>query len=692
MGRSSLLFITLTVTLSSVGSLIQTSHSLDASGSVQVTRSTDINSRALDSLASEVIFNSESSVEGNGHHDGSAASQQISHTTVLPTEPDRVSNKKHSGSEITLTTRLALTPHPPGTHDQGAEKADTSITGHTHSSAEGSLLEGSQITTEAQLKESHTSRVNDDFLTSGDRHQLPVQTSVVTITNYTVSGPGGPCVVGVQPCVVPKIFNGTSLLWDDMSRTLAFAWELHVYGSASLFTLMTVMALLGMAGACTLSHPLCDALRLANSFLVMGGSLRTVLLVLDPYGTRQILSHATLAALHNIPLQLLLWAQVVLALVTLRGLKLLLIPLKLQRPWVVGGLATSHCAALLVAELYSSTFSSALPLLLHTFSFCWGFPFCLGILAKSLSHLNPFTRSPVAQWVPSKRTERREKRVTAVCAFLGVLCCSLHMYSLFWLYGLLGNWRRFGWVWWLSQFWARILELAWGFSLLVLGSWIFWRPYSHSNGDHGQGRGEVSKRFEKKSWADLIPSNWAKYNLSKAGISNNAMCPYDDHPSTMIPEYKPDPICNSSLDSQAAFLWQKVGERECMLSLIEFDMRPPSPIDLRRSIDNALHHGQLVSGGLFTPPPPSWTQMMGTDIIDGDNGPTALTPPYVGYRWMLDTESISASLDHFQAREPVLSPTATADYNGSVGSPATAHQGEEFSTVMHLLDDDVTDL
>lgn len=519
-------------------------------------------------------------------------------------------------------------------------------------------------------------------------------------------------MLGLRPCVVLKNYNGTSLLWDDMRRTLVFAWELHVFGSASLFILMAVLAVFGMAAACTCPHPLCDALCVVNSLLIMGGTLRGVLLLLDPYGTRQILSRATVAALHNVPLELLLWAQVALALVTLRGLKLSLFPLKLQHPCVVGGLAVSHCTILLIADMYSSALSPALPLLLQTLSLCWGLPFCMGILTKSVSDLHPCVRSSVPQWVPSQRIERRAKRLTAVCAFLGVLCSSLHMYSLLWLYGVLGNWRRFGWGWWLSQFWARMLELAWGFSLLVLGSSVFWMPSrSPSARDHWQGRSEVPKGVDEKSWwgrllanltkgplrksektwEELMPNNWAKYDLSRAGISNNVMCPYDDQPSSIIPEYTPDPVSNCSSDSQTALLWQKVGERECILSLIEFDMRPPSPINLRRSIDNALHNGQL-----FTHPPVSWTHALGTNT-DEDSG-TAFPPAYVNYGWVMDTESVSASLDRFQAKEPIQPHSASPDYAGIV-CPTNAHQAEECKSVLSAVthrydwcDDDVTDL
>ncbi|XP_038552708.1 uncharacterized protein LOC119886201 [Micropterus salmoides] len=713
MGRSSLLVIVLSLSVK-LGSLIQTSHSLGNSDSVRITRSTHRHSDDPYSLASGVIVHSEShseSVEGSGHNVDSTASQKLINQTVMSKKPDRAGNENRSGSGITLTTTPAPTLHHSGAHDQGADEANT---GYTHSGvSEEALLEGSHITTKEQLKESHASTVNDGFLDGMDSPKLPIQNNAFTsMTN--LSGPGGPCLLNISPCVVLPNFNGTNLLWDDMKRTLAFAWELHVFGSASLFILIAVLAVVGMAGACTLPHPLCDALILANSLLILSGTLRGVLLLLDPYGTRQVLSRATLAALHNVPLQLLLWAQVDLALITLRGWKLLLFPLKLQHPWVVGGLAVSHCTPLLVADLFSQTLCPTLPLLLQTLTLCWGLPLCMGILTKSFSNLHPFVRSSVSQWVPSQRIERRANRVTAVCAFLGFLCCSLQMYSLLWLYGLLGNWRRFGWGWWLSQFWARILEFVWGFFLLVLGSWIFWTPSrGHLRGDHGQGRNEVVKGVEEmslwsnilasihkgrrkseKTWEDLMPKNWAMHNLSRTGFSNNLMSPYDDQPSTITPEYKLDPVSKSSSDPQAALLWQKVGERECVLSLIEFDMQPPSPINLRRSIDSALHHGKLVAGGLFTPPPPSWSLSLGTGTTDGDDGTTKIPSAYVGYGWMLDTESISASLDHFQAKEPIESPSATTDYNGSVGTPGNAHQGA-FSEVIHQhgwSDDDVTDL
>ncbi|XP_029545960.1 proline-rich transmembrane protein 3 [Salmo trutta] len=489
---------------------------------------------------------------------------------------------------------------------------------------------------------------------------------------YGVFGPvthqnlnGGPCVLGLGTCVFPTGTNGTLLLWEDLSRTLAFAWELHVYGSAGLFLLLSCVAVLGMVGRSNILPPLCDVLTLANRLLLLTGALRAILLLTDPYGTRRILSRPVLTALYNLPLLLLLWAQVALAMILLSP--------AMQRPRVVGSLAVLHCTLLLAADLLSPTLSHAFPLVLQSLSLCWGLTLCLGILTQSLSHLQPFSKTPVHQWGAPQRIEERARRVTTVCALLGVLCSGLQIYSLLWLYGLLGDWRRFGWGWWLGQFWARVLELFWGFSMLVLGSWVFWTPRrSRARSDHGQGRPERAsfwkilrigpfRNFEK-NWAELIPKNWAGQHHS--GADSGSIRVYDNPPTThslrdtMSPSHHKggEPTTSSSGDTH--LLWQRVGERECILSLIEFDMLPQSPINLSRSIDNAL---LLGVGSLFTAPPPStWTHQAGADtdtsLADSEITPPSLTSPTsptsnVGCRWEVEAGSRPETSDHFRANE-----------------------------------------
>ncbi|CAL8337128.1 unnamed protein product [Lota lota] len=530
----------------------------------------------------------------------------------------------------------------------------------------------------------------------------------------------GPCVPKLVSCAALTISNGTNLLWDDMRRTLAFAWELHVFGSASLFALLAGLAVLGMVGASTLVQPLCGYLTLANSLLLLTGTQRAVLLLLDPYGTRQILARPTLAALHNLPLHFLLWAQVVLALVALRGVILRQLPRKLQRPWVVGVLAVLHCALLLAADLLSPVLSLTFPLLLHTLSLCCALPSCIGILSQSFSHLQLSIRNPKPQWGMSQRIENHARRVVVVCAMLGVLCCCLQVYSLLWLYGVLGNWRRFSWCWWLSQFWARVVELAWGFVLLALGSWILWTPQkSRLRGDHWQGRQEWSNGFENTSfwdrvfikigngqfrqsentWGDLMPNTWSRYHIHRSGSKNSTVCKYDEPVSTIIPNHMPCPVTSSSCDLQAALQWQREGERDCFLSLIEFDMRPPSPIDLVGSIDYALSQGDFSVGTLFKSPPPM-TDMVDPDVTHGQGTAITPSPVHVAFRWTLDTGYTPGSPDHFQNMDIRQSPKAYTDYTPDRSSESDETQKRERqnpenkSEWMHQdwSEDDITDL
>lgn len=116
-----------------------------------------------DILANELIFPSDSncySVEGSGHSVDSTASQ-----TLIPEESERASNEDRSWSGVTLTLVRAV--HHSGPQDQGVDKVNTWITRHNLSIVRTiSEEEGSRITTEEQLKKSHTSTVNADFLDS----------------------------------------------------------------------------------------------------------------------------------------------------------------------------------------------------------------------------------------------------------------------------------------------------------------------------------------------------------------------------------------------------------------------------------------------------------------------------------------------------------------------------------------------
>ncbi|XP_072538343.1 uncharacterized protein [Salminus brasiliensis] len=478
-----------------------------------------------------------------------------------------------------------------------------------------------------------------------------------------------PCDSSLGPCASPKdpnvlselgASNGSLLVWADLSRTLSFAWELHVFGSAALFLLLTAGSALGLALAPSMHCPHRGALALANGLLLLAGAVRAAYFLLDPYGSRLLLPLPVATALYTLPLPLLIWVQAAMVVLVLKGAEVALLPPSFQRPPLLGVLAILQCTLLLAADLLSPALSPAVPVVLQSLTLTAGLVLCLGYLFLVLPRLLSRQVGHVGDKGVSGSKLRVLARVLAVCALLGALCCLLHAYTCLWLYGLLGDWRRFRWTWWLCQFWARLLELGWAFCLLLLASWVFWRPRGgqtrRASGQGGTAAGEVPSPCQSSSsshthtcWAKIVqslkgrphrksdsngvggangsgvlgelPNNWAGQERSGADISKSLIRNRDPPKESNRGRNQ-----RSGAESSAGSLLrlQALGQaRQCSLSgsldrdkesaisLYDFDLRPPSPIDLSRSIDEALHREHLLRGGsLFRPlglpsPPPS---------------------------------------------------------------------------------------
>ncbi|XP_034393772.1 proline-rich transmembrane protein 3 [Cyclopterus lumpus] len=482
----------------------------------------------------------------------------------------------------------------------------------------------------------------------------------------------------------PASPNGTLLYWGDLSRTLAFAWELHVYGSASLFLLLFAGAALGLTLSPGASCPHRGALALANALLFLAGGLRAALFLIDPYGTRKLLPRPAVTALYNLPLHLLVWTQAALALLALRVAGVSVLPSPLERPPLVAVLAVLQCTLLLAADLLSPALSPVVPVTLQVLSLCWGLALCLGFLCyvfprircPSVPHQGVPEESRRKAWTGSRRAGVILGRVLAVCAVLGSLCCGLHVHATLWLYGLLGNWTRFNWGWWLVHFWARLLELAWGFSLLLLASWVFWRPQGchgrEEGGPDGRAAGDLPSPGQSTGspqrhtcWSKIVqsltekpcrksdsngvggggggggggigggggagpgevPNNWAGQDRPGADISKSLIRNQNHELAGAQPRIVKDSNQGRNHRGHSAERGPSDGstgsllrlhalgrppqrsasgsldpDRDASLSLYEFDLRPPSPIDLTRSIDEALNREHLFGGGsLFRP-------------------------------------------------------------------------------------------
>lgn len=496
-----------------------------------------------------------------------------------------------------------------------------------------------------------------------------------------------------DPATSSPSSDATLLYWGDLSRTLAFAWELHVYGSASLFLLLFAGAALGLMLSPGTNCPNRGALALANALLFLAGGLRAALFLIDPYGTRKFLPRSAVTALYNLPLHLLVWAQAALALLALRVAGVSVLPSTMEHPPLVAVLAVLQCTLLLATDLFSPALSPVVPVTLQVLSLCWGLALCLGFLCYVFPRIRcPPVLHPGAPeetrrkaWKGSRRIGVILARVLAVCAVLGALCCGLHVHATLWLYGLLGTWTRFNWGWWLVHFWARLLELAWGFSLLLLGSWVFWRPQSCRGREEGgldsRAAGDLPSPGQSGSspqrhtcWSKIVqslrgkpcrksdsngvsggggggtgapgemPNNWTGQERPGADISKSLIRNQNHEQGPAQPrclkdsnhgrnhrghsaERGPSEGSSGSLlrlhvlgrPPQRSVSGSLDQDRDTSVSLYEFDLRPPSPIDLTRSIDEALHREHLLgAGSLFHPlNPPSQFPSPGSGMSQG---------------------------------------------------------------------------
>ncbi|XP_073675698.1 uncharacterized protein [Garra rufa] len=472
--------------------------------------------------------------------------------------------------------------------------------------------------------------------------------------------PKDPCASGVGPCVFSKdhnnedthgATNGSFLVWADLKRTLSFAWELHVFGSAALFLLLTAGSALGLALAPSLYCPHRGELILTNSLLLVVGAVRAGHFLLDPYGTRLLLPPPVVIALYTLPLPLLILAQAALVIVVLKETGVTWLPPTLQRSPLLGVLAVFQCTLLLAADLLSPALSPAVPIVLQSLTLTAGLVLCFGYLFLALTR---FSHTNVARAGNGKGEGKVRvlARVLGVCALLGALCCLLHIYACLWLYGLLGDWRRFRWAWWICQFWVRLLELAWAFCLLLMSSWVFWRPSGGAPRQEGAATENLPSPSPSSNstsrhtcWAKIVQS--LKVRQQRKSESNgiggsNSGAVAGELPNNWTGQERPgadiskslirnrDPLKDSNhLRNLKSFAGGSAGsllrlqtlsqppqrslsssldrDKGSAISLCDFDLRPPTPIDLSRSIDEALHRGHLLRGeSLFYPlRPPS---------------------------------------------------------------------------------------
>uniref|UniRef100_A0A8C0QS94 Proline rich transmembrane protein 3 n=1 Tax=Chelonoidis abingdonii TaxID=106734 RepID=A0A8C0QS94_CHEAB len=291
-------------------------------------------------------------------------------------------------------------------------------------------------------------------------------------------------------------------------------------------------------------------------------------------------------------------------------------------------LAVLQSTVLLGADLLSPLLSPMLGVGLHLLSCACGTSLMLANLAAYWQlRAHQAARPGEAQQVSLGREDPQElpeqgralqvlgpcPRVLLGCSALGLLCCGLQAYGVLWLGAVLGPLGEFSWPWWFVQFWFRICELLLAFGLCFVAS----HPFCQCCGaaDHicwakliryfcTYHKAEAPEYPNNcYDWANGMQERAASTDISRSLIRNpnegrvpGAFSAGGSTSSLGWPGVSPK--CPNAARVRRSYT-SICFEKESVLSLGELEFRPPSPINLSRSIDEALFKEHLVRDSIF---------------------------------------------------------------------------------------------
>ncbi|RMB98924.1 hypothetical protein DUI87_24469 [Hirundo rustica rustica] len=408
--------------------------------------------------------------------------------------------------------------------------------------------------------------------------------------------------------------NATGLRWAELQRQLGFSWEAHVYGVAAVFLLLALGCLAGLAGTAILRPPHLPHVVGAHGLLLAACLLRAAFLLLDPYGARGRLPAPALLLLNTAPFPLLLTAFALLLQRLQRLAQFQLLPSRLRGLPALGTVAALQSAVMGAADLLPPRLGLTAALGLQALGCVAGALLLLGGLWGCWRVLRAPCEGPGPQ--PGARA-------LLAAAVAGLPVCGLQLYSAVWLRGVLGPHGRFSRPSWAAQLWLRIGELGTAAALLAAAAEpVCCRCRRRSPAGHSCWA-KALRYFcaGRKADAPEYPNNCYDWAGGSTGGSGVERTPANDISKNLIrnpAEQLPlralkdsnevwaagtgmpglSPKCPNTLAARSCAAF----EQGSSPSLGELIFRPPSPIDLRRSIDQALCRRHLLHDGLFGRP------------------------------------------------------------------------------------------
>lgn len=450
----------------------------------------------------------------------------------------------------------------------------------------------------------------------------------------------------VNPFLIPAPLMLVPLYtdWNSAMAAWGLAWEAHVYGAGCAFAMLTIASALNLLCLPLRCPSGCGYFALVSLFLLAAGCTRSFSLLYDAYGHQDRLpSTEASLMLYEAPFPCLTAAfGLVFLLLSMRS-RMQLSYSAFQRPCFLACLVFLHFAAAFGPVtllkfyqqkpplcLFLSLISRGAFVALATFLSTAYFVFYIYVRAdsKHIYHLNNTSPTPAERYNRCPFAESRDwdRAAVTVClsALFSLACAGLQLYAILNAMGVAGGEEVFHpWPWWSFQFSCRLCELGVCLTLALVVA----QPVYCS--DHLPDAGSC--------WTELLASKspilpgsyqWSLSQHEKLAIVDTVGL----GESESLPLYTlMDERLGSSLNgldllyhSNRALAYRDLdldldlhgsekpgdggGEEpsggSSFTSDSTTDLRPPSPINLRRSIDEALFSEALFPMSLFSPSRP----------------------------------------------------------------------------------------
>ncbi|XP_067438399.1 proline-rich transmembrane protein 4 [Thunnus thynnus] len=468
----------------------------------------------------------------------------------------------------------------------------------------------------------------------------PTTSTIKPTQNTTVMNhSSNPFLIPAPPMLVPLYTD-----WNSAMAAWGLAWEAHVYGAGCVFAMLTLASALNLLCLPLRCPSGCGYFALVSLFLLAAGSTRSFLLLYDAYGHQDRLpSTEASLMLYEAPFPCLTAAfGLVFLLLSMRS-RMQLSYSAFQRPCFLACLVVLHFAAAFGPVtlqkfyqqkpplcLFLSLISRGAFVVLATFLSTAYFVFYIYVRAdsKHIYHLNNTSPTPAERYNRCPFAESRDWDRAAVTVCLSALfclaCAGLQLYAILNAMGVAGGEEVFHpWPWWAFQFSCRLCELGVCLTLaLVVAQPVYCSDHLPAAGScwtellaskspilPGSYQWTLSQQ-EKLAIVDTVglgeTESLPLYTLmdERLGRSLNGLdLLYHSNRALAYRDLDLD------LDTQGSEKPEDGGGGEpsggsSFTSDSTTDLRPPSPINLRRSIDEALFSEALFPMSLFSPARP----------------------------------------------------------------------------------------